>query len=82
VGLGQGGEAREVREQERLCCQVRPLCHRSPQPQSPPGHRTTIVACPSQHAADTITTGPVAGFLVDDIQDATAELRSAGVEIL
>jgi catechol 2,3-dioxygenase-like lactoylglutathione lyase family enzyme len=27
-------------------------------------------------------TGPVAGFLVDDIQDATAELRSAGVEIL
>jgi catechol 2,3-dioxygenase-like lactoylglutathione lyase family enzyme len=28
------------------------------------------------------TTGPVAGFLVDDIQDATAELRSAGVEIL
>jgi catechol 2,3-dioxygenase-like lactoylglutathione lyase family enzyme len=28
------------------------------------------------------TTGPVAGFLVDDIQDATAELRSAGVEII
>ena len=28
------------------------------------------------------TTGPVAGFLVDDIQAATAELRSAGVEIL
>ena len=28
------------------------------------------------------TTGPVAGFLVDDIQTATAELRSAGVEIL
>jgi catechol 2,3-dioxygenase-like lactoylglutathione lyase family enzyme len=28
------------------------------------------------------TTGPVAGFLVDDIQGATAELRSAGVEIL
>jgi catechol 2,3-dioxygenase-like lactoylglutathione lyase family enzyme len=28
------------------------------------------------------TTGPVAGFLVDDIQDATAELRAAGVEIL
>jgi glyoxylase I family protein len=28
------------------------------------------------------TTGPVAGFLVDDIQDATTELRSAGVEIL
>jgi catechol 2,3-dioxygenase-like lactoylglutathione lyase family enzyme len=28
------------------------------------------------------TTGPVAGFLVDDIRDATAELRSAGVEIL
>ena len=28
------------------------------------------------------TTGPVAGFLVDDIQDAAAELRSAGVEIL
>ena len=28
------------------------------------------------------TTGPIAGFLVDDLQDATAELRSAGVEIL
>jgi catechol 2,3-dioxygenase-like lactoylglutathione lyase family enzyme len=28
------------------------------------------------------TTGPVAGFLADDIQAATAELRSAGVEIL
>jgi catechol 2,3-dioxygenase-like lactoylglutathione lyase family enzyme len=28
------------------------------------------------------TTGPVAGFLVDDLQDATAELRPAGVEIL
>ena len=28
------------------------------------------------------TTGPVAGFLVDNVQDAAAELRSAGVEIL
>jgi catechol 2,3-dioxygenase-like lactoylglutathione lyase family enzyme len=28
------------------------------------------------------TTGPVAGFLVDDVQDAAAELRIAGVEIL
>jgi catechol 2,3-dioxygenase-like lactoylglutathione lyase family enzyme len=28
------------------------------------------------------TTGPVAGFLVDDMPAATAELRSAGVEIL
>jgi catechol 2,3-dioxygenase-like lactoylglutathione lyase family enzyme len=28
------------------------------------------------------TTGPVAGFLVDDVQAAAAELRSAGVEIL
>jgi hypothetical protein len=28
------------------------------------------------------TTGPVAGFLVDEVQDATAELRSVGVEIL
>jgi catechol 2,3-dioxygenase-like lactoylglutathione lyase family enzyme len=28
------------------------------------------------------TTGPVAGFLVDNVQDATAELRSAGAEIL
>jgi catechol 2,3-dioxygenase-like lactoylglutathione lyase family enzyme len=28
------------------------------------------------------TTGPVAGFLVDDVFSATAELRSAGVEIL
>jgi catechol 2,3-dioxygenase-like lactoylglutathione lyase family enzyme len=28
------------------------------------------------------TTGPVAGFLVDDVHAATAELRSAGMEIL
>ena len=28
------------------------------------------------------TTGPVAGFLVDEIQAATAELRAAGVEVL
>ena len=28
------------------------------------------------------TTGPVAGFLVDDVFLATAELRSAGIEIL
>jgi catechol 2,3-dioxygenase-like lactoylglutathione lyase family enzyme len=28
------------------------------------------------------TTGPVAGFLVDDVSAATEELRSAGVEIL
>jgi catechol 2,3-dioxygenase-like lactoylglutathione lyase family enzyme len=28
------------------------------------------------------TTGPVAGFLVDDVQGAAVELRSAGVEIL
>jgi catechol 2,3-dioxygenase-like lactoylglutathione lyase family enzyme len=28
------------------------------------------------------TTGPVAGFLVDDVFSATAELRSAGIEIL
>jgi catechol 2,3-dioxygenase-like lactoylglutathione lyase family enzyme len=28
------------------------------------------------------TTGPVAGFLVDDVHGAAAELRSAGVEIL
>jgi catechol 2,3-dioxygenase-like lactoylglutathione lyase family enzyme len=28
------------------------------------------------------TTGPVVGFLVDDIHAATTELRSAGVEIL
>lgn len=28
------------------------------------------------------TTGPVAGFLVDDVFTATAELRSAGAEIL
>jgi catechol 2,3-dioxygenase-like lactoylglutathione lyase family enzyme len=29
-----------------------------------------------------LTTGPVAGFLVDDVHRATAELRSAGVEIV
>jgi catechol 2,3-dioxygenase-like lactoylglutathione lyase family enzyme len=28
------------------------------------------------------TTGPVAGFLVDDVHAAAAELRSAGVEVL
>ena len=28
------------------------------------------------------TTGPVVGFLVDDVHSAAAELRSAGVEIL
>jgi catechol 2,3-dioxygenase-like lactoylglutathione lyase family enzyme len=28
------------------------------------------------------TTGPVAGFLVDDVDGAAAELRAAGVEIL
>jgi catechol 2,3-dioxygenase-like lactoylglutathione lyase family enzyme len=28
------------------------------------------------------STGPVAGFLVDDVRGAAAELRSAGVEIL
>jgi catechol 2,3-dioxygenase-like lactoylglutathione lyase family enzyme len=28
------------------------------------------------------TTGPVAGFLVDDVHAAAAELRSAGVELL
>jgi catechol 2,3-dioxygenase-like lactoylglutathione lyase family enzyme len=28
------------------------------------------------------TTGPVVGFLVDDVHGATAELRSAGVEIV
>ena len=28
------------------------------------------------------TTGPVAGFLVDNLKDAAAELRSAGTEIL
>ncbi len=28
------------------------------------------------------TTGPVAGFLVEDVQAATVELRTAGVEIL
>lgn len=28
------------------------------------------------------TTGPVAGFLVDDVQEATVELRSADVEVL
>jgi catechol 2,3-dioxygenase-like lactoylglutathione lyase family enzyme len=28
------------------------------------------------------TTGPVAGFLVNDVRDAAEELRSAGIEIL
>jgi hypothetical protein len=30
VGLGQGGETREIREQERLHCQLRLLCHPPP----------------------------------------------------
>jgi hypothetical protein len=35
MGLGQGGEAREVREQEGLHDRSRPpLCHRSPEPSS------------------------------------------------
>jgi hypothetical protein len=32
MGLGQGGEAREIREQEGLCYRLGPLCHRSPNP--------------------------------------------------
>jgi hypothetical protein len=34
MGLGQGGEAREVRKQERLHGRLRTLHHRSPEPTS------------------------------------------------
>jgi hypothetical protein len=46
VGLGQRGEAREVREQERLRCQLGPLCHPALQALSDErGHGMVIVPC-------------------------------------
>ena len=47
-----------------------------------PGGSKVEVFGPDSPINRHFTTGPVAGFLVDDIQAATTELRSAGVEIL
>jgi catechol 2,3-dioxygenase-like lactoylglutathione lyase family enzyme len=47
-----------------------------------PDNSTVEVFGPDNPVNRHFTTGPVAGFLVDDVQGATAELRSAGVEIL
>jgi catechol 2,3-dioxygenase-like lactoylglutathione lyase family enzyme len=47
----------------------------------PDGSKAEVFGPDSPHNQH-FTTGPVAGFLVDDVRGATAELRSAGVEIL
>jgi catechol 2,3-dioxygenase-like lactoylglutathione lyase family enzyme len=47
-----------------------------------PDGSTVEVFGPDSDINRHFTTGPVAGFLVDDVHGATLELRSAGVEIL
>jgi catechol 2,3-dioxygenase-like lactoylglutathione lyase family enzyme len=47
-----------------------------------PDGSTVEVFGPDSEINRHFTTGPVAGFLVDDVHRATAELRSAGVEIV
>jgi catechol 2,3-dioxygenase-like lactoylglutathione lyase family enzyme len=47
----------------------------------PDGSKVEVFG-PESRANRHFTTGPVAGFLVDDVSGATEELRSAGVEIL
>jgi glyoxylase I family protein len=47
----------------------------------PEGSKVEIFG-PDSDVNQHFTTGPVVGFLVDDIQAAATELRSAGVEIL
>jgi catechol 2,3-dioxygenase-like lactoylglutathione lyase family enzyme len=47
----------------------------------PDGSKVEVFG-PNNTANRHFTTGPVAGFLVDDVFGATEELRSAGVEIL
>jgi hypothetical protein len=47
----------------------------------PDGSKVEVLG-PNSAINHHFTTGPVAGFLVDDVQGATAELRSASAEIL
>jgi catechol 2,3-dioxygenase-like lactoylglutathione lyase family enzyme len=47
-----------------------------------PGGGKVEVFGPTDTATDHFTTGPVAGFLVEDVAKATVELRDAGAEIL
>jgi catechol 2,3-dioxygenase-like lactoylglutathione lyase family enzyme len=47
----------------------------------PDGSKVEVLG-PDSEINRHFTTGPVAGFLVDHVQGATAELRAAGVEIL
>jgi catechol 2,3-dioxygenase-like lactoylglutathione lyase family enzyme len=47
----------------------------------PDGSKVEVFG-PASPVNQHFTTGPVAGFLVDDVAAATVELRSAGVEIL
>jgi catechol 2,3-dioxygenase-like lactoylglutathione lyase family enzyme len=47
----------------------------------PDGSKVEVFG-PGSNVNRHFTTGPVAGFLVDDVQRATEELRSANVEIL
>lgn len=49
--------------------------------QLPDGSKVEVFA-PESTANRHFTTGPVVGFLVDDVFSATDELRSAGIEIL
>jgi catechol 2,3-dioxygenase-like lactoylglutathione lyase family enzyme len=49
--------------------------------QLPDGSKVEVFG-PETPANRHFTTGPVVGFLVDDVFSATAELRSAGIEIL
>ncbi len=47
----------------------------------PDGSKVEVFG-PASPANRHFTTGPVAGFLVDDVPAAAAELRAAGVEVL
>ena len=47
----------------------------------PDGAKVEVLG-PGNPAGRHFTTGPVAGFLVDDVEAATAELVAAGVEIV
>ena len=47
-----------------------------------PGGGKVEVFGPTDSESDHFKTGPVAGFLVEDVATATVELREAGIEIL
>jgi catechol 2,3-dioxygenase-like lactoylglutathione lyase family enzyme len=47
-----------------------------------PDGGTVEVFSPAEPDHDHFTTGPVAGFLVDDVEAARAELEAAGIELL